>query len=438
MSKEQRHSTGRSAKLDRRVLVIGATSDYIDLILRRHPGRVLFLTDARERATAAEPPPDDASEALCDLTGYDDALERLRAHMAKFNIKPGGIACYDCESMSLASHIARALGLRYVSSEAVDASRSKLVSKQLWRKAGLPCPQVELVRTADEAAAFLQRAGAPAVLKPLTGSGSELVFVCSSRDDCAHALRIMTSRLAEHSNVRMYSPSAHHKDARRTFAIEEFVAGDEYSCDFLLEGGRADIIRLAKKVHAPGHAPGTIMAYVVPADLPPDIQPDAFRRQLAGGATALGIDAAICMLDFIVRRGEAVMLEMTPRPGGDCLPPLLLKCSGLDILGLALDFAEGRPLKIPPPREWRRLVGLRLLAPRPGVVQVIDDTPLRQDRRVLESSLTRGPGHKVIFPPEDYDSRILGHAVFEPSRPDDIEGECLEIAAKLKLELGPP
>jgi hypothetical protein len=53
----------------------------------------------------------------------------------------------------------------------------------------------------------------------------------------------------------------------------------------------------------------------------------------------------------------------------------------------------------------------------------------------VESHLKRGSGHRVVLPPEDYESRLLGHVIFEPIEPEGIENECIEIASKLKLTM---
>jgi hypothetical protein len=42
---------------DKRLLVVGTTSDYIDHICTRYPGRALFVTDPAERAAALEKEP---------------------------------------------------------------------------------------------------------------------------------------------------------------------------------------------------------------------------------------------------------------------------------------------------------------------------------------------------------------------------------------------
>ncbi len=424
---------------DKRVLVAGTTSDYIDIINRRFPQRAIFITDGRERAKAVEPPPGSDAELLCDLAQPEQVAAAVRKHLDQWRMEPDGIACFDCESMPLAAFIARSFGLPYPSAEAVAACRSKYASKRVWLKAGLPCPDVELVHNTSDAVSFFRRTAGPVVLKPLTGSGSELVFLCSGEDECKSAFDTLRSRLAGHSDRRLYAPylcDGKKVDPRKVFVIEEFIRGDEYSCDFVLEADRVQILRVAGKIPDKEQTFGTTLAYILPAELPSGLDEKSFCDQLRKAADAIGLDRAICMLDFVVRDSRAFMIELTPRPGGDCLPPLLLKSCGMDILGCALDFAEGRTLNLSKkPSQWRPLVGVRLFAAHNGEIERIDSSALRKDRRVVEYHLKRSPGHRVVLPPGDYESRLLGHVIFEPSGSDSVENECDEIASKLKVEM---
>lgn len=418
-------------------MVVGTTSDYIDIINRRFPGRAVFLTDAAERAGAKEPAPPEPDELVCDLSRGDDAVSQLRSHLERWRIRLRGIVCFDCESMQLSSKIARELSLPYVSSEAVSACRNKFASKTIWREAGLPCPRAELVKDVTEARQFLERSPCGAVIKPVAGSGSEYVFLCANKRECASAIRTMNRKLAElRKNPRKPLYSRDHSTPERGFYVmEEFVLGAEFSCDFIIFGKRLEILRLAQKVPARGRAFGTTLAYILPGRLPPSLDINLFRNQLRKAARSLGVERAICMLDFIVRDGEAIMLEMTPRPGGDCLPPLILRSCGMDMLGVAMDFSTGRLPIVPKPPKWRQLVGLRLFATEPGVIERLDASRLQTDKRVVECHVKRGPGDKVLLPPDDYDSQLLGYVIFKPSVPDNIEDECLELADMLKLKM---
>jgi hypothetical protein len=423
---------------NRRVLVVGTTADYIDIINRRFPKRAVFVTDVNERAKATEPSPSSDDELLCDLNQPERIVAALRRHLSRWRMELSGIACFDCESMHTTASIAHSFRLSYASTEAVTKCRSKYVCKKFWRQAGLSCPDVELVHNASDAVSFLHRIDGPAVLKPLTGSGSELIFLCSTQDDCVVAFNTLRFRLARHSGRRMYAPyicDGRKVDPCRVFVIEEFVRGDEYSCDFAVDGGCVEIIRIAKKVLDPKQAFGTTLAYILPSSLPEGLDGEVFRKQLRTAAQSLSLDRAICMLDFIVRNNQAFMIELAPRPGGDCLPPLLLNSCGMDVLGRTLDFAEGHPYIPGASLQWRPLVGVRLFATCSGEIEQIDSSVLLEDHRVVECHLKRGPGHRIVLPPEDYESRFLGHVIFEPTVPDSIENEYIEISSKLKIEM---
>ncbi len=424
--------------LEKRVLVVGTTSDYIDYIRTRYPGRALFVTDPAERAAAAEADPAPAEELLCDLQNASGVYTDLKAHINKWRIEICGVACYDCESLGLAAALAKKFAFPFPDPAAVVASRNKFLSKQIWQKAAVPCPRTEVVRNLTDALEFKERVAKPVMIKPLTGSGSELLFKCDNRSDCSRAIDLISRKLAAHPNIRMYRAEKSgtvKMDPHQEFAIEEFIDGREYSCDFILDKDQVEIIRLAKKILARDQAAGTTRAYVLPSRLPAPLRKGPFRLQLKDAASALGLTRAICMVDFIVHESVAYLLEMTPRPGGDCLPQTIFQSCGLDMLGVALDFAEGKQIGLPSASSWVQLVGLRLMAKKSGLIKKMSERALRRDSRVKELRLKRRPGQKVLLPPDDYESRLLGHVIFKPTQPRAIETECDELESKFIVEI---
>jgi len=415
-----------------RVLVVGTTSDYIDWIRNSSPGCALFLTDPAVRRGAQEPCPSPAEEILSNLSDYGQARQALQHHLDRERLQVDGVVCYDCESMELAAFLAPELGVSYPSVQAVKNCRDKYLSKTLWQKHGLQTPQVKQVRSAAEAAAFSRELGGACVLKPLSGSGSELIFRCEDARACQQRFGDIQQGLQQRRGNRLYK-SFFSDDP--VILAEALVDGDEYSCDFVIANGRAEVIRLTRKILSARGPFGTALGYLLPAILPAAIDENHLLQTLARSANALGLERAVCMLDFIIHQDRIFLLELAPRPGGDCLPFLLRRCWNLDVLKLFLDFSRGRPLRLTERSAARRCIGLRLHACKGGTLKKIDADQLRQDNRVVEVHLTRRPGHRIKMPPEDYDAWLLGHAIFEPDGHSDPQAQCQELLDKLIVEV---
>lgn len=425
---------------DHRVLVVGTTPDYIAYIHERYPGRALFLTDQAQRLSSAETAPDEASEVICNLLDTDSVLPALHKHLEALNQSLSGVACYDCEWLSLAAELAEHFGQPFPSAKSVRISRDKFLTKRRWAEHAVPCPKVELVHTGSQALGLIERFARPVVLKPLTGTGSELTFRCYDNYDITAAFRAIEDGLARRSRLPLYKLNPASR-ARRVPGLpvlaEEFVEGREYSADFIIDGGNLHLIRVAKKLHSDILPFGTTIAYIVPAKLPAWLNRERLTKRLRNAAKALGLVRAVCMVDFIISKDEIFLLELTPRIGGDCLPPLIRKCCGLDTIGLALDFAEGRKGEMPPQQQWTEHVGMRLFSPHSGVLSNVSCTELSEDSRVKEVFIKRTPGHEITAPPEDYDSWLLGHVIFEPRSGVCLEKQCNDIKEKISINVEP-
>lgn len=423
---------------DRRVLVVGTTSDYIAHIDTQYPGRALFLTDVAERANNSDLKPNESCEILHELKRTEDSFAAIDNQLRRWNQELSGVTCYDCEWLGLAARIAEHYRLPFPRSEAVWTSRDKYRTKRRWTKHGVRCPESQLINSERRAVRFLQRLGRPIVLKPLLGSGSELTFHCRDAHETALAFRMIESglRLRERSPLyRRETPGGRESASEAAILAEEFISGREYSCDFIIDDKEVQLIRVAKKLSRPALPFGTTTAYIVPGPLPGWLGQRILEERLRDAALAIGLERAVCMVDFVAGKDEIVFLELTPRIGGDCLPPLIRRCCGLDTIELALDFAEGRAPSIPPPSQWRRLVGLRLFADRSGIIRSIDTAKLPADPRVSEVMLKRSPGDRIVLPPEAYDTWLIGHVIFDPGSGDDIADQCEDLRGKLVLEV---
>ncbi len=398
--------------------VVGTSSDYIDLLRKKAPGKLLFITGASIRKKAWEKAPDPEEEVLCDLSFPEVVIEQVKAHLKDHDLVINGISCFDCESMALAAHLAGALNLSYHSLKTIKACRDKSVTRQMWAQRGVETPRAQRIASAPAAMDFFTEMGPPCVLKPVDGSGSERVYRCDTVLACETAYHTIRS-LQKRADV----------------IIETFVEGNEYSCDFFIDHQGARPIRFTRKIHAPIPVFGTIMAYEL-VDFPRgNISTKNFQRLLVKAARALGIERGICMLDFIVTETGASLLEMTPRPGGDCLPWLIEKGMNLDILSLNITLGAQPDFQFQPSRRFSSLVGLRIHGHRAGILKDIDTSRLMADSRVREVYIKHKSGHVIQLPPKDYDSWNLGHILFKPSTLLSCEQQCLHLLSLLTIDI---
>ena len=333
----------------------------------------------------------------------------------------------------MAAHIAQLWSLPFPSPQTVFNCRDKYRSKTLWRKGGAPCPEAILSRDVKEVLRFMEKTGSPVILKPPTLSGSELTFRCDNPDQTAEAFR----NIREGLRLRRADTTSNRDGLidERVVLCEEYVSGPEFSCDFILDGEMLEVVRVAAKYPLRDAPVGTIQAYEIPAVLPAEVSLNDLRRHLAEAVRSLGLIRCMGMADFIIRDGQVKFLEITPRPGGDCLPQLISQSCGLDMLTLHLDFAEGLPLKIPAAVHWRHLVALRLHAPNDGRLRAVSLHRKWIEQEILEEVWLRRPGDLIQSPPEDYQSWLLGHVIFRPDPERPVETQLREIYQAVDIDI---
>jgi len=217
-------------------------------------------------------------------------------------------------------------------------------------------------------------------------------------------------------------------DPCRSWLAEEFIAGPEYSCDFLLRHGEAVLLRETEKIKARNQTFGSMLAYVYPPRFPEDFDRAGFPALLAGAASSLGFDRGHFMVDYILHDGGPVMIEMTPRPGGDSIPDLVETATGRDMLGTHLNIMAGKYDHCRDCGEARdAFASINLYAEKEGLLRRLDASKLSGLPFVRKVVMKRAPGDLILFPPEDYESRLLGYCIVS------LEGDFVPEAMQERL-----
>jgi len=427
--------------LSRSVLIVGTTPDYVLKLYERYSNSLLFLTDTRFQEDPLLKTLPSSSLIFASLENSEEACritcEFLKAGLAA----PEGIACFDCDSLLLASRLGSELGLRFPAWEAIARCRSKFESKKIWTGRGVASPIASIASSLPETIDFFKSHGENMVLKPLAGSGSELLFHCRDMSGLTKAVAILEEELPIRKGNPLFRPFPNPAgdsfiDPCSCWVAEEFISGPEFSCDFVFLEGEVFFIRETGKIKATDKPFGSVLAYTFPPRYPAGFQKRVLKEVLRKATNSLGFDWGYFMVDYILHQGTPILIEMTPRPGGDSIPELVRAAIGVDTLALYLDFVQGdfkepEELSLPP----ESFASLNFFAPREGTIEVLDGGKVRDCPHVRKLFFKKKTGERVILPPKDYDNRLLGYCIIEAKPGLDLLVETQRLEQLLEVRI---
>ena len=428
--------------MSRAVLIVGTTPDYVSKLYERYSKSLLFLTDSRfqENPLFKRLPP--SSLIFAPLEKPEAACRRTHEFLKTKLTRPDGIACFDCDSLLLASRLGSELGLRFPTWEAIARCRSKFETKKTWTDHGVASPIASIASSLQETIAFFKSHGENVVLKPVAGSGSELLFHCKDEPEVRKAVSVIEEELPKRRGNPLFRPFPHPAgdsliDPCACWVAEEFISGPEFSCDYVLQDEEIFFVRETGKIKAGDKPFGSVLAYTFPPRYPSGFQKRILKEVLKKATSSLGFDWGYFMVDYILHQGKPILIELTPRPGGDSIPELVSATTGVDTLAFYLDFVQGRFQKLKalplPPESF---ASLNFFAPREGRIEVLDGGKVGACPHVKKLFFKKKAGDRVILPPKDYDNRLLGYCIIEATPGLDlvVESQRLEQMLEVRIE----
>jgi biotin carboxylase len=213
---------------------------------------------------------------------------------------------------ALAARAREAIGLPGHSSIGADAARHKRLTRERLRAAALPVP-VFVVGAADAAVeSLVGRVPFPAVLKPVSLSGSRGVMRVDDAEALARALRRLAALLAR-PDVRAERDPAH-----GVVLLESFIEGHEFALEGLLTEGRLQTLAIFDK---PDPLDGPFFEETIYVTLPDERTDLAARIEagVASAAAAIGLRHGPIHAECRVNDRGVFVLEVAARPiGGIC------------------------------------------------------------------------------------------------------------------------
>jgi biotin carboxylase len=208
-----------------------------------------------------------------------------------------------------------ALDVDGMRAEAASNFRDKNRMKDVLRKAGVPVARQALVKSGEDARAFVKQVGFPIVLKPLAGLGARNTQRAHDEASLASALNALL-------------PSA-----TNPAQAEEFVRGEEHTFEAVTIGGKTVWYSSTEYLPSPLRVienPWMQYALILPREMdPPHVR--KFAPVHADALAALGMQNGLSHMEWFLREdGSAIVSEVGARPPGANIMPMLAAAHGAD------------------------------------------------------------------------------------------------------------
>jgi biotin carboxylase len=371
-----------------------------------------------------------------------------------------------------AAHVARGLGLPYNHPASVEACRSKLRMREVFRDAGLRVPWFRSVPLQPAPEPALLGITYPCVLKPLSLSASQGVVRANNREEFVAATERIRRLLSSPEIASTREPTLDQ------ILVEGYILGKEVAVEGLLTDGALRILAIFDK---PDPLQGPFFEetiYVTPSRLPQS-QQDAIERCAVASVRALGLSHGPVHAEFRIDSGHAPNdaschtphkmnntlggttsradnrardngagtdadtvwpLEVAPRPiGGLCARALRfvnsLSGEHIGLEELLLRYAAGLPAN-----EWSReeaASGVMMIpVPQSGVLERVEgQEAARTMQSITELHITARLGDYIAAWPEG--SSYLGFLFARGGDPGQVENALRQAHAQLRFTLTP-
>ncbi|CAM5561699.1 D-alanine--D-alanine ligase [Streptomyces tendae] len=228
-----------------------------------------------------------AGVCATDLTDTPRALEDMAAFCRRHAVA-GIAACFELFT-PLAALLARRVGLPGNDPRLAHAARNKILMGEAFAAGGIPAPRWAVAHDVAEARRVAREGpdglGWPLVVKPAEQGGSWGVSVVEDPDGLADAVE---------AAQRFTHAQPHGLPLDPRVLLQEYVAGEEYSCDTVVAGGVAYPMPVVRKDTTGGRyrvETGHTCPSGLSAQLVAEVRHTAARAALAVRSAPTGIGA---------------------------------------------------------------------------------------------------------------------------------------------------
>lgn len=283
-------------------------------------------------------------------------------------------------AMNVMGRINDELGLCGISKEIAIRATNKHLMREAFEKYGAPSPKSILTKDEEDAwNVFCNEFETNAILKPSRNSGSR-------------GIAKVEKGISKEEFVNLYRRALDESRDHQVL-IEQFIEGPEFSVEVIVWKGEPHVLAVTDKKTT--EAP----YFVELGHNQPSVYPEEIQQKLKDGAIAgckaLGLTYCAAHCELKIQNGEAYLMEIGARMGGDFISTELTHLSsGIDMVAATINVVLGVEPNLKPV-EKKHGVAIRYFTPKPGKVCYIENTEVLNRPDVYDAEIYVKPGDEV-------------------------------------------
>lgn len=283
-------------------------------------------------------------------------------------------------AMNVMGRINDELHLSGISKEMAIWATNKHLMRDAFEKYGAPSPRSILTKGEEDAwQIFCDQFTTNAILKPSRNSGSR-------------GIAKVEKSIAKATFIKLYR-RALDESRDHSVLIEQFIEGPEFSVEVIVWQGEPYVLAVTDKKTT--EAP----YFVELGHNQPSIFPEEIQQKLKDGAIAgikaLGLSNCAAHCELKVQNGEAYLMEIGARMGGDFISTELTHLStGIDMVAATISVVLGMEPNLQPTEE-KHGVCIRYFTPQPGKLIAVEGEENLKDAHVYDAEIYHKVGDTI-------------------------------------------
>ena len=347
--------------------------------------QIPVIKKAREMGVyviAADDDPDAPGMAMADKAIVPSGLmnEEKLVTIAKEEQIDGVIHPCSEVAMNVMGRINDELHLSGISKEMAIRATNKHLMREAFEKYGAPSPKSILTKDEEDAwQIFCEQFSTNAILKPSRNSGSR-------------GIAKVEMGITKEAFIELYR-RALDESRDHSVLIEQFIEGPEFSVEVIVWNGEPHVLAVTDKKTT--EAPYFVeLGHNQPSVFPEEIQ-QKLKNGAIAGIKALGLSNCAAHCELKVQDGEAYLMEIGARMGGDFISTELTHLStGIDMVAATISVVLGLEPNLQPTEE-KHGVCIRYFTPKPGKLIAIEGEEALKNAHVYDAEIYHQVGDMI-------------------------------------------